>query len=313
MPSGTRETVRKALARFAEPWFPGLAGPLTASAWRGLARYGFVPSNYGTHRWLERNPAAERLVLTTIELDGHPEYRIEALPASSRTRYERIGLVFPESISIEPHVAALRKALSFIALVPSLHAAIVAYLQTLHVLQAPGRDFDVTHSDPEVPFSIFVSMPSACPNAALRLAESMVHECMHLQLTMIETLLPLVDNGGEAAFSPWQQRQRPLRGVLHGLYVFSVINGWLHALDHSDLVAPEERTFVAKRRQEIAEEIAQVADLATVEGLTACGQVLVGRLLLRFGLNRFQKVHGHGAERCLRTNSVGEFVTRTFQ
>lgn len=313
MPNGTRKIVRKALARFVEPWFPGLAGQLTASAWQEFARHGFVPSNYGTHRWLERDPAAERLVLATIGLAGPLEYRIEALPESSRTRYERIGLTFPESISIRPHVAAVQSALSHITPVPSLYAAVCAYLRTLHVLQAPGKDFDVSHSDPEAPFSIFVSVPSACPNGALRLAESIVHECMHLQLTMIETLLPLVGTEGEGAFSPWQQRQRPLRGVLHGLYVFSVIDAWLQALAHSDWLAPDKRTFVTKRRQEIAGEITQVADLLTVKGLTVCGRVLVGQLLLRFGLNRFQKVKSHSTERRLRTNSVDEFATRLFQ
>lgn len=281
MPGGTQETVRKAIVRFTEPWLPCLAGPLTASAWQRLARHGFVLSNYGTHRWLERDPAAELLVLATIELAGPLEYRIEALPESSRTRYERIGLAFPESISIRPHVAAVQSALSHITPVPSLYAAVCAYLRILHVLQAPGKDFDVSHSDPEVPFSIFVSIPSACPNGALRLAESIIHECMHLQLTMIEALLPLVGNGGRLIFSPWQQRQRPLRGVLHGLYVFSVIDAWLQALDQSDLLASESRTFVVKRRGEIAHEVAQVADLVTVEGLTECGRILVCGALRR--------------------------------
>ena len=281
MLGGTQETVRKALVRFAEPWLPGLAGPLTASAWQGLAHHGFVPSNYGTHRWLERDPAADLLVLATIECDSSSECRIEALPESSRTRYERTGLRFPESISIETHVAALRQALSLIAPVPSLYAAIAAYLQTLHVLGSPGKDIDVSHSDPDVPFSIFTSVPSACPNGALRLAESIIHECMHLQLTMIETLLPLVDTEGRGAFSPWQQRQRPLRGVLHGLYVFSVIDVWFQALDQGDFLAPESRTFVVKRRGEIAHEVAQVADLVTVEGLTECGRILACGALQR--------------------------------
>lgn len=281
MPGGNQETVRKALARFAEPWLPGLAGPLTASAWQGLARHGFVPSNYGTHRWLERDPAAERPVLATIELSGPLGYRIEALPESSRTRYERIGLAFPESISIHSYVAAVQSALSHITMVPSLYAAVCAYLRTLHVLQAPGKDFDVSHSDPEAPFSIFVSVPSACPNGALRLAESIIHECMHLQLTMIEALLPLVGTEGEGVFSPWKQRQRPLRGVLHGLYVFSVIDAWLQALDQGDFLAPESRTFVVKRRGEIAHEVAQVAGLVTAEGLTECGRILVRGALRR--------------------------------
>ena len=241
-------------------------------------------SNYGTHRWLQNDPTAERLELATLDLGNSLECRIEELPAPSRVRYETFGLVFPKFVSTEATLSAVRSALSLIALVRSLHGTVAAYLRTLHVLQAPGTDFDVSHSDPEVPFSIFVSIPSSEREGKLRLAESIIHECMHLQLTMIEAELPLVCDRNVLVFSPWQQTVRPLGGVLHGLYVFSVIDTYFRVLGQSCSLTQDERAFVTKRRDEIAQEVAQVAHLATAKELTNEGRVLVCYFLRCLGI-----------------------------
>ncbi len=284
MPSEIRESFRTVLSQSAEPWFPGIAESMTAITWQEIARDGFIVSNYGTHRWLQNDPTAERLELATLDLGNFLECRIEELPTPSRVRYERSGLVFSRSISIEAHIAAVRSALSFIALVPSLHATVAAYLRTLHVLQAPGIDFDASHSDPEVPFSIFVSIPSEEREGKLRLAESIIHECMHLQLTMIEAELPLVSDRNSLFFSPWQQTARPLGGVLHGLYVFSVIDAYFRALGQNCSLTQDESAFVTKRRDEITQEAAQVEYLATTKGLTNEGRVLVCYFLRCLGI-----------------------------
>ena len=259
---------------------------MNAIVWQRLARHGYDPENYGTHRWLERDPTAGRTQSAVFDLGDTLECRIEVLPTSSRIRYEQLGLAFSESVSTEADVALIQSALSLIASVPSLHAAVAAYLRSLHVLRPPGTNIDVSHSDPDVPFSIFVSIPPSVTDGRLRLAESIVHECMHLQLTMIEAVLPLVGNGNASAFSPWQQRFRSLRGILHGLYVFSVIDACLQTLDRSGSLTPDETTFVGKRRREIANEIAQVAHLTSAAELTDDGGALVGQLLWRFGLGK---------------------------
>ena len=272
---------------------------MNAVVWQQLMRLGFVPANYGTHRWLAGDPTAERSELATLDLGNSRECRVEVLPASSQVRYVDLGVVLSESTCIEADVASIRSALSLIASVPSLYTTIAAYLRALHVLQAPGMDFDVSHSDPEVPFSIFVSIPPPNRRGTLRLAESIVHECMHLQLTMIETIVPLVGDANTAAFSPWQQRTRPLRGILHGLYVFSVIDACFQALERNGSLASDETGFVGKRRRKIANEITQVAHLAGADELTDEGSILVGELLQRFDLGKrciAQKIAGHGAE-----------------
>ena len=161
-----RQALLEALARPTEPWFPGLARPLTEAAWWEYKHRGFDSANYGTHRWLCNDPKAMRMEVAAF---GNAfECVIEKLPASTRARYEDRGLAFSESTSAAD-VAAVRSALSLVALLPSLRETISAYSRALHILKAPGSDFDVSHSDPEVPFSVFVSIPPSCPEAKLRL------------------------------------------------------------------------------------------------------------------------------------------------
>ena len=204
--------------------------------------------------------------------------RIEALPASSRNRYERSGLVFPRSVPSSA-AGAVRSSLPLLAAAPSLRAAVAAYLRCVHVLQPPGADVDVSYSDPDVPFSVFVSIPGPGRHAALRLAESLVHECMHLHLTLIEAVLPLVGDVRASIFSPWMRRPRPLRGVLHGLYVFSVIDAFLRVLESGGLLGPDQAAFAARRRRRIAGEIGRVDHAALAAGLTGDGKALVERLV----------------------------------
>lgn len=297
-PAGLRRTIRAALTRSADPWLPDVAPALIARAWRRLAPRGFFPGNYGTHRWLEGDPAAERPVLAALDLGERRTCRIETLPASSRIRYESAGLVFPRSVPVAAAVAAVRSALAVVGAAPGLLATVAAYPRSAHVLQPPATEIDVSYSDPDVPFSVFLSIPRPGRHAALRLAESLAHECMHLQLTLIEAVLPLVEDERASTFSPWQRRPRPLRGVLHGLYVFSVIDAFLEVLERGGSLEPDETRFAARRRRQIAGEIAQVDQAALAAGLTGDGKVLAGRLLRRVGAGLVQKVGGHGAEDC---------------
>ena len=248
-----------------------------ASAWRKYGKCGFDATNYGTHRWLNGDPTAERREMAKLDLGNAFECRIEKLPASTRARYENRGLAFSEFTSATD-VPAVRSALSLVALLPSLRKTISAYLRVLHILKAPGSDFDVSHSDPEVPFSIFVSIPPSCPEAALRLAESIVHECMHLHLTMIEAVTPLVRNSNVQAYSPWTQTTRPLGGILHGLYVVSVIYFWLLSVNAN--LAPVMKQFVYHRLRDIEREIEQISWLSNSEGLSDLAKTFVRQVLL---------------------------------
>jgi HEXXH motif-containing protein len=152
-------------------------------------------------------------------------------------------------------------------------------VQAIHLLESPGLGFDVSHSDPELPCSIFFSLPLGEPHAALRVAESILHEAMHLQLTLLEAVTPVVQVGAATLYSPWQQRQRPIAGLLHGLYVFAAIDAFLAELLALDDLAAATAAFSAKRRREIAAEIDQAAGVAEHEDLTPFGRRFAEGLL----------------------------------
>ena len=58
-----------------------------------------------------------------------------------------------------------------------------------------------------------------------RVAEALVHEAMHLQLSLLERRIELVesDRTKAVAFSPWRNSERDVQGVIHALYVFVIV------------------------------------------------------------------------------------------
>ena len=272
------DILRVALARSTTPWFPGASRLLAMEAWEGMAHYGFTAANYGTHRWLVKDPTVQRTCFGSVDIGNSFECFVESLPTSSRTLYEDAGLVFSKTFSGEVALGVLESAFSLIALVPCLHRAIAEYLRTLHILEARGVDYDVSHSDPHVPFSVFSSVPPAERMGRLRLAESIIHECMHLQLTIVEDVLPLVETPEIRVFSPWRRTLRPVGGVLHGFYVFTVVHEFLRVLSLIGSWTSEESDFIGKRRHQIIEEAKQVPLLSSADGLTDDGQSLVRHL-----------------------------------
>jgi HEXXH motif-containing protein len=118
------------------------------------------------------------------------------------------------------------------------------------------------------------------PHRDLRLAEGILHECMHLQLTLIEEQTPLLATETERHLSPWRQTLRPTRGILHGLYVFRVIQDVFAELILHEGLADNERRYMSRRVDEINDEVAQLLDLSFSQDLTATGSALAKRLLV---------------------------------
>jgi HEXXH motif-containing protein len=153
----------------------------------------------------------------------------------------------------------------------------------IHLLRAaPG--YDVSHSEPRWRRRIFVSVPERADDlGALRLAESVVHEAMHLHLTNHEIAEPLVTEFRRRMRSPWRVEQRSYRGVLHGLFVFSCLENYFRAIP----IGNEEG--IARHRQgrvdEIRAEIARL-DLAQLcGGLTSTGAALARQWYNKISIN----------------------------
>jgi HEXXH motif-containing protein len=221
--------------------------------------------DYGTGRWLAQSAVAPYVVMAHVEtISG--VIVVEDLPSSLRRRFGHLRFANAGFTSAAQKFA---NAIALLARAPGVEELIGTLVRAAHFLRAePG--YDLSHSNPDLPFSIFVSIPAADESDQIvRLAESILHETMHLQLTLIENALPLVDAIASTEFSPWQGKERPLGGVLHGLYVFSVILETFEYLNECDSLLTE---YVSRRRQEIREEVGLLPVEPT--GLTKWGSML---------------------------------------
>jgi hypothetical protein len=255
------------------PWFPGLAAELVAGFWK--TNPCFCESAYGSTRWLLDDPLAPQDIVVVLMVND-TAIALERLPATLCAGTEPIDLRLIDRSPETRDLDLLRSAFDRLNVAPGLLASVLALVRSMHILAAePG--YDVSHSDPAIPFSIFVSLPVSEPEAGLRLAESILHEAMHLQLTLIERNRPLVHEDGGTGYSPWQGTERPISGLVHGLYVFRVIDAWLRYLEQLD--DEEGRIYAARRRREIADEIIMLAGLAASPKLTWFGGELVRMLL----------------------------------
>ncbi|MFA4900095.1 MAG: HEXXH motif-containing putative peptide modification protein [Brevundimonas sp.] len=249
---------------FTRPWFPGLAEHLVGPV---LAARGLTPATYRTKRWIDGEA-----------VDAGPPSRFEDPPSSLIKPYAEMGLAFAAPPSSKAH-ALLGDAWGFLDRVPDAEQAISTLVCSIHVLEPPGPGYDTSHSDPDLPCSIFLSLPIGEPHAALRAAESILHEAMHLQLTLIEAQVPVVRASGATLYSPWQQCHRPVSGLVHGLYVFAAIDAYLAELLTQDGVLDETAAFARKRRREIGEEISEAREVVGHNDLTRFGLAFVDGLL----------------------------------
>lgn len=268
------------------PWLPQLTDRLVKNA-RGTLyfRTGISVPDYGTARVLAGQPDAPRNITARLpvcpNVENAPAILIEALSPKDRCRYQDMGIVFYEpDETIPPAVFdCLQEAVNLLRYEPTLQTTIAALVRVCHVLKA-DNDYDVSHSDPQVPFSIFISVPRRHrANDALRVIESIVHEAMHLQLTLIESELPLVDRSVSTHFSPWKGTYRSPQGVLHALYVFRVIDKYFERLQTHSILSVTDASYLSDRRKTISKQVDEIRTFGECPALTGWGSDVVRRLL----------------------------------
>jgi hypothetical protein len=278
-------------------WFDDLGPLLAKQRWAKLdARCGIEKSNYGTNRVLEGSPFADRRIVGNLKrpvFDDQPQVVIETLGPEITRRYHDLGLEFyPPDVLGSSFLTSLNRAVKLISNVRGAAVAASSVLSVIHILKPKSPEYDVSYSEPSLPFSIFVGVSlGEHINGDLRLAESILHECMHLQLTLIENHITLVEAQERLHHSPWRQTLRPTRGVLHALYVFRVIQDFFRDLNASVDLSESERSHIVQRLREIDLEVHQMGDLSSSPDLTQIGRALVQRLQIgNRSLNRWPSV-----------------------
>ena len=263
-------------------WFPGLAEALVRRFWAAETR--FDRAAYRTAAWLD-----EPYEGSAEPVPGKIGMAVEPLPPSLAERFlaDRSG----------DGAQAMAEAVA--AALTRLGGAgpgdpVSRLVRSIHCVRSSEPGYDFSHSEPEIPFSVLLSNPAGERHAVLRLAESLLHEAMHLQLTLLEGEAPLIGARPGSGYSPWQGRDRPVQGLLHGLYVFTAIHQWLRFLGTDPWLDPEDRLYVERRLVEIRAEVDEVATLASSPSLTALGRDLVEYLLAEFGVRTVARLQRTG-------------------
>lgn len=204
---------------------------------------------YSTARMLSSDQG-ETVTFTSV-IGGGIKFEIEFLPESLRYLAESQGTVFADQADCDlSHLCSIiSKSLAIIHdAAPAVFESVRGLLRVVHLLHLEDDNYDVSFTLPELPHSIFISIPQQISSVnVLRLAEAIVHEVMHLQLSILETRAPLVrqDVPVEMAFAPWRGEERPISGVIHGLFVFRTIENlylnYLKISDKSELPYLEDR------------------------------------------------------------------------
>ena len=207
--------------------------------------------------------------------------QIELLTARLASSLRKTGFEFAsvEDMNATGFQGAFSTALDLIRTVPPLLGTVAGLCRSLHVIVASESDLDASFSDPSLPFSVFVSCPP--PRARWReerLAENIVHEALHLQLSLVESAEPLVIDGRSDTrlFSPWKNEPRTVQGLLHGVYVFGNLRYFWSRIAHE---ATEYSTFAERRIEEIDSELTTVEHLSAHPALTAMGRHLATTML----------------------------------
>lgn len=262
-------------------WFDGLAALLAADRWRTLSKVGLDRETYTTGHVAGAPSRIISQVEPSAGFETGAAIAIERFEGALPERWSALGLSQPHwrATDLPLRVAAVGSGLDALGLVPGAARVVGALVRCLVPLATEGPDYDVSYSVPDIPFSVFIGIhDSAGPAARLRMAESLLHEAMHLQLTLIEAQVALVAGDDERMLSPWQHTERPVRGILHGLYVFRAIEDFLHAALAQPIEA-QGRQYCLGRTAAIRSEIGALDGLAASTDLTFEGRRFAAALL----------------------------------
>lgn len=253
--------------------WPGLAGRLVENL---KMERGLDLTSYSTSTWVkeEATPPLQLLAFNGIRRIS-PQVMVEVLSPAAQKRHGVSGCRFWQVDELAKSVAldVLACAYNEIFAVPELADSVAQLARRIHLLVPSDDAYDLNFSEPDLPFSVFVSIPlRPLGNIRWRLAEAIIHEASHLQLSLVESQVPLIASPHAQHYSPWRKSARSLGGVLHGLYVFGVIAEWM-----TKSSAPT--SLVRQRLIEIASEARQIESFPNASGLTPAGAALARNIL----------------------------------
>lgn len=250
-------------------WWPGLV----ASTIHNSGRYESFANNYTTASVISNSTIASVAILPIARFSA---VKLEFLCEAHAGLFEgqKVRQIDLDQFNAPDVIERVEFALHLIAISPQLVDVVETLAKSIHIIQAePG--FDISFTDPALPFSIFVSIPADNKYPDFRLAESIIHESMHLQLSIIEKEICLIQDDRPQHYSPWKKMLRPASGIMHALYVFTAIKQWLDILANTS----EGREYARYRIGEIQEELSLLDCESCYTSLSESGKVLFDNMI----------------------------------
>jgi hypothetical protein len=260
-------------------WETTLTHQLVQHKWRELENRGFQsPGGYSTAGIWLTNPSFE--LSKKKEVAEHVYVEMPSIQMQYFYNEHGLELLTENEIEANAVLLKIKKAISILRLIEPAYDCITGLVRSIHILRQPEAEIDLSYSHPDIPFSIFVSICEENSTISnLRVAESILHEAMHLKLTLIENVIPLIKpNANSLYYSPFRNEQRPVQGVLHGLFVFKAIDEFYKDLQKLKMDLDAE-DYLKRRINEIKSDVELLKGFAANSSLTEVGANLAISLL----------------------------------
>jgi HEXXH motif-containing protein len=263
-------------------WEAGTTQLLVDQKWTQLRAEGlFDPLHYATDWFLKKDKTATASPAKREEILEGSGIFLEYPTDTLRGFYAEHGLE-PMSIEDIHQTGAIYKvqaALEMLGKVEGVQACMTLLVRCIQVLKQEDPEIDISYSHPDIPFTIFVTVCEDLDTiSSFRVAESILHEAMHLKLTLIEGVVPLIKEDARGKFfSPWRDELRPARGVLHGMFVFRAVGEYCGEVEEK--WDAKVNLYLRHRTADIQAALSQLIPFGSCEDLTMQGKQLTNNLL----------------------------------
>jgi len=254
-----------------------------------LRPVGLTLSSYGTERMISKSGQSARRLLAPIPVGSNLSFGVELLPTDLAYLALDQGAELSkyEDLNQAEIMDLFRSAFKLVSKYSSaLFHSLNYLLKSIHIIDSPGPGIDVSFSLPTLPNSIFVSIPmSEEINKKPRLAEAIIHEVLHLQLTLVECTYPIINReiNGNMVYSPWRDELRPEIGVVHAIFVFRNLEIFWSQINQGHNYIQ----FAQDRCKEIAEQFSSLS-VSQFKSLTPFGKYILDKLLEGRGKNQVE-------------------------
>lgn len=170
---------------------------------------------------------------------------LQKLPQNLSETWLDIGIELDQEYNEQDALLQINEVFEYIWKNDSSSVAIYVdiLVKSIHLLKTQNEYNDISFSDPNLPYTIFINLPNIhLKNWLERAVENVIHEAMHLQLSLLERKYNFYALTDSKIYSPWKHEPRNNKGILHAIYVFS------HLKSFWEKVYIANQTIFAKHR-----------------------------------------------------------------